>query len=34
MTVLSRCLGTIDRWDGVLSNAAQLGYNSIHFTPI
>ena len=34
MTVMSRCLGKMDRWPGVLQNALELGYNAIHFTPI
>ena len=34
ITVLSRCLGSIDRWEQVLANISQLSYNAVHFTPI
>lgn len=34
LTVLSRCLGPIDRWGEVLDHSASLKYNAIHFTPI
>jgi len=35
LTVLSRCLGPIhSRWEDAYEQAAQLGYNAIHFTPI
>eukprot|EP00347_Sterkiella_histriomuscorum_P000287 403376460 len=33
-TVLSRSLGTIDNWDRFLYTQKQLGYNTIHLTPI
>jgi len=33
-TVLSRCLGPIDRWEKVLSHQKALGYNLFHITPI
>lgn len=33
LTVMSRQLGKIQRWPQVLQNAAELGYNAIHFTP-
>lgn len=33
ITVMSRCLGKIDRWVEVLRNQRQLGYNAVHFTP-
>jgi hypothetical protein len=33
ITVMSRCLGKIDRWQGVLNNIKELGYNAVHFTP-
>jgi glycogen debranching enzyme len=33
-TVLTKCLGQVDRWISVLQNSADLKYNAIHFTPI
>jgi len=33
MTVMSRCLGKMDRWPQVIQNQKELGYNAIHFTP-
>jgi len=33
MTVMTRCLGKMSRWQEVLQNASELGYNAIHFTP-
>ena len=33
MTVMSRCLGKLDRWPDVLKNVRELGYNAVHFTP-
>ena len=33
-TVLSRCLGPVDRWEQTLAPLANRGYNAIHFTPI
>jgi len=33
ITVVSRCLGKVDRWPKVFTNIHELGYNAIHFTP-
>ena len=33
-TVVSRCLGPIDRWSKVLAPLSEQAYNAIHFTPI
>ena len=32
--MLSRQLGKLPRWEKVLSNISQLGYNAVHYTPI
>lgn len=34
ITVLSRCMGPLERWEEVLANISQLGYNAVHYTPI
>jgi len=34
MSVLSRCLGSVDRWVDVLKPVSEQGYNAIHYTPI
>ena len=34
MTVMSRCLGNLQRWPQVLENVAELGYNAVHLTPV
>jgi len=34
MTVLSRQLGLMSRWNDMLAPVASQGYNAIHFTPI
>ncbi|CDW81227.1 glycogen debranching enzyme [Stylonychia lemnae] len=34
LTVLSRCMGKLDQWEGFLQTQRQLGYNTIHLTPI
>lgn len=34
ITVLSRCLGQLERWEEVLANIGQLNYNAVHYTPI
>ena len=33
MTMMSRCLGKMDRWAEVIQNQKEIGYNAIHFTP-
>ena len=33
-TVVSRCLGQIQRWPQVLDNLKEQEYNAVHFTPI
>ena len=33
-TVLSRCLGPIQRWPQVLANLKEQDFNAVHFTPI
>ena len=32
-TVLTKCMGPLDRWERVLSPEATAGYSAIHFTP-
>ncbi len=27
-------MGPLNRWEEVLANASQLGYNAVHYTPI
>lgn len=34
LSVVSRCLGKMNRWQEVFDNIAEDGYNAIHFTPI
>ena len=34
ITVLSRQLGPLSRWDSLISNISELGYNAVHYTPI
>ena len=34
LTVMSRCLGKMDRWPEVIKNQKDLGYNAIPFTPV
>jgi glycogen debranching enzyme len=34
ISVLSRCLGPLSRWEDVLKPVAAQGYNMVHFTPI
>ena len=34
MTVVSRCLGPVERWPSILTNIKDQGYNAVHFTPI
>jgi hypothetical protein len=33
ITVMSRCLGKMDRWNDVLRAQGELGYNAVHFAP-
>jgi len=33
ITVMSRCLGKMERWPDLLKNIKELGYNAVHFTP-
>jgi len=34
LSVLTRCLGKLDRWIDVLAPQAKIGYNAIHFMPM
>ncbi|KAK8807354.1 hypothetical protein WA158_004113 [Blastocystis sp. Blastoise] len=34
LTCMCRCLGTIDKWDQHLKNAADTHYNMVHLTPL
>eukprot|EP01091_Cochliopodium_minus_P012931 TRINITY_DN4039_c0_g1_i1.p1 TRINITY_DN4039_c0_g1~~TRINITY_DN4039_c0_g1_i1.p1 ORF type:complete len:1528 (+),score=372.55 TRINITY_DN4039_c0_g1_i1:37-4584(+) len=33
-TVLSKCMGKLERWEKILAKSSDYGYNMIHFTPI
>ena len=34
ISVVSRCLGPIERWSKVLNPLSEQAYNAVHFTPI
>jgi len=34
ISVLSRCLGRLQRWPKVLKAISDQGFNAVHFTPI